>query len=337
MTDFCGLADQIACAGSLGCCTDSAQNYSSQSACINDARCSKLLGSVFVSSELQSGALTYDAGKAGDFLREQAAYTKSCGAIKKPTAGYPFLIGTRDSGADCTPQETSNANTYTCKPGLSCVQQTSMTGTTTGVCKLGTSNPVVGGQYGDACATAEDCQDGSCQNGTCGTNVNETFCLAPEVETPPSNTSKYPTKARLKPHSDGGSGTYGDVSILVYYGTDYSKDKYQCSITSALQPGQEASCTLTKTGTGSLIYDDSLTVTMTDPDGLRIDKLCLNWSDGTSTCKDAFQSRDDTCTCAGYNYFTEQYGSCWLDADGNGNKTTATWFINTTPSTLYCT
>ncbi|HNN97265.1 MAG TPA: hypothetical protein PKI03_33580, partial [Pseudomonadota bacterium] len=96
--DFCSLYNQITCAASLGCCKDGNVVYASQDECLKQVSCPEEIQSIFQSSLLTSGQVTYDPAAASDYLRGMAAFAKACGATTSPGTGYPFIRGTRGSG-----------------------------------------------------------------------------------------------------------------------------------------------------------------------------------------------------------------------------------------------
>lgn len=317
---FCDLATQIDCAGAVGCCTDASEAYTSVAECAAESRCADGLGKVLESPLLQDGTITYDAAAAGDYLRAMASRVASCETPAADIAKPIFLVGSRDEGADCSPQGQDQANLFTCKANLQCtLSDDPATGAQVGVCAKIPAAPT-NGAVGDTCASEEDCQSGPCASGKCALDTSYA-CNQPEEITVPANTD--PTQLYIKTHDSDSAGTTGTVTLKYISGTS----EYSCEVTPT-NKNTEYTCTPTKTTlatSGSSFY-----ISMTSTDGVRISTVCARYQ---ATPSSPWTAVD----CAGtfFDYGTNEAWSegctwdpdvwgfwcsnVWLDNDGHGD------------------
>lgn len=325
--DFCGLADEIYCAGAVGCCSGSDVVFATIDECLAASRCGGGLDGVLAGAQMQAGDLSYDAAAAGDYLREMATAVSECAihpdSIRKPK----FLVGTRDVGADCTPQGKDLTNSFTCKPGLTCVQSIDPdTNDPVATCMDVAPTPREGAP-GAACATNEDCSWGTCESGKCGFDEAAQYCVAPPPEIVPSNAD--PTHLYLDLTGDD-SGTSGDISIYYANGGKY----WKCTIADTLSDGQEKVCVVTSTGTVSNSTKEFFQMEMNSSDGARIDTVCACSAANTSTNKcttaiecagtfNEYGERPSWCIGGDFNIglWANACKSVWLDNDGHGSCT----------------
>lgn len=325
--EFCALADEIYCAGAVGCCSGADIVFATVEECLATSRCSSGLAGVLASAQMQGSELSYDATKAGDYLRTLASAVSQCGehpvAVTKPV----FFVGTRDAGADCTPQGKDLTNSFTCKPGLTCVESIDpMTNESQSTCMdVAPVEPLLA--VGAACASGEDCGTGLCKEGACAVDVSAEYCIAPPEEIVPSNAD--PTHLYIDLSGDN-SGTSGDVTIRYLNNGKY----WGCTITDTLSDGQEKVCVVDQTGTVSNSNKEYFTMEMNSSDGVRIDTICACSAANTSTnkCSTAIEcagtfndygDRANWCTGGSFNLGLWAYGcsSVWLDNDGHGSCT----------------
>ena len=326
--DFCALADEITCAGALGCCED--PEFAGVDACVEQSRCAEGLGLALASDALKNGELIYDAAAAGEFLRQQASSVASCTPQERGLDRPTFLRGSRGVGEDCTPVGDDITNMFTCADGLQC--DISIDPDTQA--RVGTCGPedlsLPPGAAGTECASSEDCGSGVCTDGACAAELEDEspFCVAPVSSEPPSNAT--PTHLYIDLNGTN-SGSSGDVTLT------YSKSNtfYRCKITDTLSDGQEKVCAVSSTGNATGSSAQFFDVEMSSNDGIRVDTVCACSAANTSTnkCTSAIE-------CAGtFNEWgTDQPGWCsggsfnfglwsfackrfWLDGDGNGNCT----------------
>lgn len=325
--DFCALADEIYCAGAVGCCSGSNVVFTSIDECLAASRCGGGLDGVLDSAQMQGGELSYDAAAAGDYLRAMATAVSQCAdhpsSIERPT----FLVGTRDVGADCTPQGKDLTNSFTCKPGLRCAESIDpMTNEPKGTCENAPA-PAPEGAVGAACSSDEDCAKGSCENGQCGFDVAARYCVPPPKEIVPSNAD--PTHLYIDLSGDN-SGTSGDISVYYLNGGKY----WKCTITDTLSDGQEKVCVVSSTGTVSNSNNEFFIMEMNSSDGARIDTVCACTAADTSTnkcttakeCAGTFNDYGDRASwCIGGSFnvglWANACSTVWLDNDGHGKCT----------------
>jgi hypothetical protein len=296
--DFCGVADRIHCAGAVGCCSDEDAGYADVDECIQKSSCAEGMGAVLQSSLVADGTLVYAADAAGDYLRGLATTVSQCGTHAEHVSKPTFLIGSRDEGADCSPQGTDRANTFTCKPGLSCdLTFDPKAGTEKGACRV--AGPV---------SPDDDAGPG--------------YCVAPLEETPPSNAT--PAKMFIRVKSSDNSGSSGDVTLEYAIGGSY----WGCTITDTLGNGEEATCDAYYKGTVTNSNDEYFFITMNSDDGLRVDTICAyDSSDNDIECAGDFfdYGNNDGWSenCGAWVPWDWGYycGSMWIDGDGHGNCT----------------
>jgi hypothetical protein len=321
--DFCDLASQIHCAGALGCCSGDEKAFANVEECIQQSSCAKDFGDVLASSLVKGGTLVYDADAAGDHLRALASKVSQCGASTEATSRPTYLIGSREQGADCSPQGGDRTNTLTCKPGLECALTVDIpTGVEKGTC-MSASSPA--SDVGVACASGEDCSSGVCTAAKCAAEPDTTseYCAAPPEETAPSNAT--PTKMYIRVHGNDNSGSGGDVTLTYANGGKY----YECTITDSLADNAEKTCTITTQGTVTNSNSELFWVAMPGNDGLRIDTICAygteNGADFAIECVgevfDPGNNNSWSENCGAWiPWENGQYcGSFWLDGDGHGN------------------
>lgn len=326
-TEFCALADEIYCAGAVGCCSGANVVFANVDECMAASRCGGGLDAALASAQMQAGELNYDAAAASTYLRTMATAVSQCAdhpeSLERPT----FLVGTRDVGTDCTPQGKDLTNSFTCKPGLRCVESFDpMTNAMKATCSNAPATPPAGA-VGASCASDEDCARGACEKGICGFDMAARYCVAPPAEIVPSNAD--PTHLYID-LAGSNSGTSGDLTITYADGGKY----WQCTITDTLSDGQEKVCVVSATGTVSNSTNEFFQMETNSADGAKIDTVCACTAADTSTNK---------CTtakeCAGtFNDYGERAGWCsggsfniglwanacssvWLDSDGNGSCT----------------
>lgn len=325
--EFCALADEIYCAGAVGCCSGANVVFANVDECLAASRCGGGLDVVFASAQMQAGDLSYDAMAAGDYLHEMAMAVSQCAdhpeSITRPT----FLVGTRDVGADCTPQGKDLTNSFTCKPGLRCVEAVDpMTSELKATCVNAPLAPPEGA-VGASCVSDEDCARGACENGKCGFDVAARYCVPPPKEIVPSNAD--PTHLYID-LSGNNSGTSGDLTITYANGGKY----WQCTITDTLSDGQEKVCVVSTTGTVSNSNNEFFHMETNSADGARIDTVCACTAADTSTnkcttakeCAGTFNDYGDRagwCIGGSFNIglWANACSSVWLDSDGNGKCT----------------
>lgn len=323
--DFCALADQIACAGALGCCAD--PEFTSVDACVADSLCDEGLGAVLASQALADGEVVYDSAEAGEYLRSLAGVVSSCDHHPQSLAQPTFLHGSRAVGEDCSPLPGDLTNTFTCAAGLRCaITVDAATRQRTGTC---TDAPAAApqGAEGAACSSGEECASGSCTAGACEADTESEYCISPQALAPPPNAD--PTYLYLD-LSGTNSGSSGDVTLTYSNNNKY----WRCTITDTLSDGQEKVCAVTSTGTATGDSGKFFDIDMTSDDGLRVDTVCAcSAADAaTNKCSTAIE-------CAGtFNDYGDKAGWCsdsswnvwlwanackkiWVDGDGNGKCT----------------
>lgn len=323
--DFCGLADQIYCAGAVGCCSGADVVYGSVEECLQATRCEMGLGGVLAGPLVQNGELKYDADAAGNYLRDLEAAVSQCGhhpdSVTRPT----FLIGTRDVNADCAPQGDDIANTFTCKPGLVCAPGIdAMTGEKIATCQAAPPPPT-DGDIGEACATGEDCRSGVCQSGKCAVDVSAEYCMKAPPNGPPANAD--PTHLYVDLSGDN-SGTSGDITLKYLNGGKF----WSCTITDTLSDGQEKVCAVTGTGTVTNSNKEYFILEMNSSDGAKIDTVCACSAADGNKCSSAIEcagtfndygDRASWCIGGSFNIglWANACSSVWLDNDGHGKCT----------------
>ncbi|MEZ4453700.1 MAG: hypothetical protein R3B09_29870 [Nannocystaceae bacterium] len=325
--DFCDLADEISCAGALGCCAD--PEFSGIDECVQNSLCADGLGAVLTSQAVADGAVKYDSEAAGEYLRTLASVTSSCGGHPAELARPTFLYGARGVGEDCSPADGDPSNTFSCASGLQCdVKVDPDTKIPVGTCtEISAATPP--GAEGAACSSGEDCNSGTCTNGACEADLESQYCInKPLPEAPPSNAT--PTHLYID-LSGSNSGTTGNITIA------YSKSNvyYECTITDTLSDGQEKVCAVSKTGVANGPAAQFFDIEMNSSDGARIDTVCACSEANTSTnkctseieCAGTFNkagtSKPSWCSDASFNVWlwANACKKIWLDSNGNGNCT----------------
>jgi len=326
-TEFCALADEIYCAGAVGCCSGTNVVFASVDECLAASRCGGGLDVVLSSAQMAGGELSYDAAAASNYLRTMATAVSQCADHPESIERPSFLVGTRDVGADCTPQGKDLTNSFTCKPGLRCVESIDpMTNELVATC-MNAPAPTLEGAVGAACSADEDCAKGACENGKCGFDTAARYCVAPPKEIVPSNAD--PTHLYIDLAGDN-SGTSGDISVYYATGGKY----WTCTITDTLSDGQEKVCVVSSTGTVSNSNNEFFQMEMNSSDGARIDTICACSAASTSTnkcttaveCAGTFNDYGDRASwCIGGSFnvglWANACSSVWLDSDGHGSCT----------------
>lgn len=325
--DFCDLADQISCAGAVGCCSD--PEFSGVDECMQKSLCGDGLGALLVSQAIADGTVVYDAEAAGEYLEQLASATSSCDAHPAELARPTFLYGSRGVGEDCTPADGDPSNAFSCAQGLECdVKFDPNTDAPVGTC-VEISAALPPGAAGAACSTGEECKSGSCSNGACDADLETQYCISPpRPEAPPTNAT--PTHLYIDLNG-GSSGTSGNITVTYSDNNQY----YRCTITDTLSDGQEKVCAVTSTGTASGDSGKFFDLDMNSNDGARIDTVCACSAANTSTnkctseieCAGTFNkagtSKPGWCADASFNVWlwANACKKIWLDGDGNGSCT----------------
>lgn len=309
LEDFCDLFEQIQCAGADGCCSDTQKAYASVDACLAASSCAERLADFSASKPAVEGALVYDPEAAGDYLRSFAASTAACGASEDLPTHLSYFVGTRVEGADCTPDATSAANTLTCKPGLGCILAADAKGT----CMPVTSDLGAGAE-GDACETEDDCAHGDCVDGACALEPAVLFCEAPPAMTPPSNATV--DNLYIKTADSKNAGTTANITLTY---DDGAGNTYTCTITGGIGRNAAKTCTPTASVSSDKPGYNSITIEQTSTDGLRMGTVCAR--DAASAqiyCAGSFHDPASK-YCTDWDIWDQNYGSCYIDADDNGN------------------
>lgn len=320
--DFCALADQLTCAGALGCCAD--PEFASVDACVEKSLCENGLGAVLASQALADGEIVYDSAAAGEYLRTLADTVSGCSTHPRSLARPTFLHGSRGEGEDCSPAPGDLTNTFTCAAGLECVITVdAATRQRKGTCGAVSAAPPPGAP-GAACAAGEECVSGVCSDGVCTSDLESEYCLSAPVEAPPPNAD--PTHLYIDLAGDN-SGSSGDITLT------YSNNNkfWRCTITDTLSDGQEKVCAVTSTGTATGPSGKFFDISMPGDDGLRVDTVCACSAANTSTnkcttaveCFGTFNDYGDKagwCADSSWNVWlwANACKKVWLDNDGHG-------------------
>lgn len=323
--DFCALADEIHCAGAVGCCSGADVVYADVEECLQESKCSAGLGQVLDSPLVENGEISYDADAAGDYLRQLEKAVSQCAPHPEAIAQPIFLVGKRGENEDCTPTGSDRSSTFACKPGLVCqLSPDPMTGEPVGSCQPKPPAPTEG-IAGAACATGEDCISGTCEAGACTADVNQEYCVRPPEKLPPVNAD--PTHLYID-LSGSNSGTSGDITLQYLNNGKY----WECTITDTLSDGQEKVCAVSATGSVSNSNKEYFIMEMNSSDGAKIDTVCACSAVDGNKCSTAIE-------CAGtFNDYGDKAGWCsdssfnvglwanackkvWLDSSGNGSCT----------------
>jgi hypothetical protein len=324
LENFCDLYSQIECAGSVGCCSGDLKIYSSADACLAaTTTCKDALKPVLDSALVADGTVVYDPDAAGDYLRAWATSTSVCGASNALPPGVPFLTGTRAEGADCKTAANDAGGLYSCKPGLECkLTSDETTGETSATCAPA-SGKALPGEYGDACASDEECRNGPCQAGKCDVDP-ALYCEAAPVKSPPSNA--VPATLSLNSADADNANTSGDITLKYRTGGDVNgADVYSCTLSGGIGRDKTKTCTPTKTGTAAA-GQESLYVGTDSNDGLLVDSVCALDSSGNAIeCAGTFLTpRLEYCTkCSGLSC-----GRCWVDGNDHGSCATIKILVN---------
>lgn len=330
MEEYCKLSNQIRCAGAMGCCTERANGYANQEACESARLCESSLGLIFSSNEMTTGVIRYDGVKAAESLKQQAEYTKVCGATNLIGNSPSFIVGTKASGADCSAKKDDVVSNYTCQPGLTCAVADPEAFSDARTCAAARAVAAGGRSYGEACADSEECRNGICDNGVCSTDTNSSFCVRVADKMLPANTisSLYPTKIRITPkHEQSGYDEYGDPKYVAGNSGTNARIYVHLIIREAytgVMKRYYGYIDGVKTGTSvvNISYVENSTaskqalhiVNKTD-DGLRIKLVTIEYNSGYGVPIDTFNSagRCDCPSCASSGLDCE---SCWIDSDG---------------------
>lgn len=317
---FCDLYNQIECAGSLGCCSGGHEIYASMDDCLASARtCVDALQPALDSALVADGSVVYDPDAAGDYLRAFADSTSVCGASAALPLGVPFLSGTRASGEDCKSAGGDPGPLYSCKSGLECkLISDEATGATTATCAPASGGAPMG-DYGDACASDEECRNGPCEGGKCGVNPL-LYCELAPVKSPPSNTA--PATLSLNSADADNAGTSGAITLKYRTG---GGNQYSCTIAGGIGRNETKTCTPTQ-GSDASSGQESLYVSTSSDDGLLVDSVCaLDSSGGQIECAGTFLTPNlNYCTkCSGLSC-----GRCWVDGDSHGSCSTLKILVN---------
>lgn len=324
--DFCNLHNQITCAASLGCCKDGNVVYASQDECLKAVSCPGGITEIFDSPLLASGVLVYDGSAAADYLRGAAAYAKACGATTSPATGYPFISGTRSSGADCSPTPDDFTPTLSCGAGLSCSLTPTATGTTTGVCAPAPAVASAGAGFGAACTTGEDCRSGLCTGGTCGVDTKASFCQAPKTPTAPNNSTICPYYVGLYANDT----TSNPITVTAYVSGCHPK---KCVLIYN-STNQEYKCTLEAISGSSITTSNVVDISLGDPGTDGVDIYGLFIKGAVSSIAGTFGYWDNKKDCNVSGLLNDSF---WLDGDGNGKKRHVQWYFTSSgEDDIYC-
>jgi len=325
---FCGVFDKIACEVTSKCCAGADKPYATVEACMTASPCGSGVGLLLESPSVASGKLRYDATAAADYLRSIEARKSACEQIEAAPARVPFLTGTLEIGADCTPGATDSASALLCKPGSHCdVTENPMAGTVKGACVAGDLEVTVA-NVGATCASDEDCRASSCVASKCAVKA-EGACSAPPANEAPSNA--VPTQLGIEANgSNDGAGTSGTITL----GYAIDQKYYECSI-AGISKGETKYCNVTYTSTnyGASAGVEWFTVAMSSGDGLLFTAIKAKDAAGATIRAEGTFIDFTKADCT--NCFAGSCGNCWLDADGHGGCKKLTIALNSA-NTLSC-
>jgi hypothetical protein len=316
--ELCELANELRCAGAMGCCEADAPYGSAEECLAASTSCESLIAEVTGSELFVDGTISYDAELAASVLQAAADSTAGCGTEAPMPELNSLFTGSLGEGEDCTPRDNSGAHMLACAPGLACVVDEDIEGVegVFGSCEHLDVQPVA----------ADDDSDSDADSMTGG----DLYCAAPEQPSPPSNAT-VPVGLSINVWNDSGAAGTNNT-VYLHFINKNTTTEYYCTIAGGLDPNETKVCTNIQTRTYNGTPSNNLFWVETNGnDGLKVDSFAVCTSlknnntqcNGTAFTTGTFDNGDTSMLSSvkiwAFGMFDDGYDAFWVDGSGNGS------------------
>ena len=316
LDELCELANELRCAGAMGCCEADAPFGSIEACLASSSSCEATIAEITTSDLYLDGTLSYDAELAATALQAAADATSECGSAAAMPELDTFFVGRRGEGEDCSPQVKGDTHLLSCAPGLHCAIEEDLED--------------VEGVHG-SCEPVEiqvpalvDDEDADHEGS------DELYCAGLEQPAAPSNAS-VPEGLSIRVWDDSGAAGTNNT-VYLHFINKNTTTEYYCTITGGLDPDEEKVCTNIQTRTYNGTPSNNLFWVETNGnDGLKVDSFAVCTSlknndtkcDGTAFTTGTFDNGTTSMLSSkkvwAFGMFDDGYDAFWVDGSGNGS------------------